>query len=689
MRIDAQIPKVLGGYRLIRLLGRGGMAEVWLANKIGDPLEKPWVVKVLLPEHTSSAKHRERFLAEVKTLASLRHGRIVPIHAFGEDQGFLYLVMEYIDGVNLRVFVKGLATHGERLPIAAVIFIVAEIADALRHAHSRTRPGGGPRGVIHRDVNPSNVLISSEGEVFLTDFGLARYEQDFSMEMFGTTAYVAPEQARGAACAQSDLYGLGASLHFMLTGEPPRSVSAAELHKVLDDPPPPIGRDDVPELLHRIHALALAPLLADRFESAADILGLIEAHKEYQRATTLLAQLHLRHFGPPKTGMTEALAMATAAPSSTVPLAPPPRPKVDLSPKEDEVTTFWQPPSPSPSPRPEPDEPLVEKVPPEYRPAPGRRVEADAPKVRRRPRRDGSEPPEPPRPEPTEILPKLFDAERRPTTERSPKDTAPPEPEPVAQDPAAASTRSSTAPSRPPGETPSASASAGAQRPVEPAPASPPSRDDSRPKAVEVLRTPGRAVPMRQRRRTFGGSLMATTAVACVAALGVAFTRGELEPRPGRALPGQGSPDEAPPGRHDAFPAAGAPSVDDGDVALGSAARSEVLAAAEAPEQPEVLATAPSTTQARARELGPTIPVVVVIGGIEGGEVEVGDERLPLDPIAHTALPPGRYPLRWRNSSSAEWQDAGTVHVTPEDVQDGLLRVQVSPTEWARVEPRP
>src|SRR5690606_20452650 len=107
----------------------------------------------------------------------------------------------------------------------------------------------------------------------------------------------------------SDLYGLGASLHFMLTGNPPRSVSAADLHKVLDDPPPPIGRDDVPELLEQIHALALAPALTDRFESAADILRLIESYKEYTRATTLLAQLHLRHFGPPKTGMTEAIAM--------------------------------------------------------------------------------------------------------------------------------------------------------------------------------------------------------------------------------------------------------------------------------------------------------------------------------------------------------------------------------------------
>jgi serine/threonine protein kinase len=687
MRFDAQIPRVLGGYRLIRLLGRGGMAEVWLANKVGDPLEKPWVVKVLLPEHTSSARHRERFLSEVRTLASLRHGRIVPIHAFGEDQGFLYLVMEYIDGVNLRVFVNGLAANGERIPIPGVIFIVAEIADALRHAHSRTRPGGGPRGVIHRDVNPSNVIVSSEGEVFLTDFGLARYEQDFSMEMFGTTAYVAPEQARGAACAQSDLYGLGASLHFMLTGTPPRSVSAAELHKVLDDPPPPIGRDDVPELLERIHALALAPALADRFESAADVLELIEAYKEYKRATTLLAQLHLRHFGPPKTGMTEAVAMATVEPNSTVPLAPPPQPKVDLSPEEDQVTTFWQPQSPAP--RPEADEPLVEKVPPEYRPAPGGRVEADAPKVRRRPRRDGSEPTEPSRPEPTEILPPLFEGEASPTTERAARDTAPTEPEPGERPSGGPSTRSSTAPSPTSDQAPPASTSIGAEPPVESEPASPPVRNEARPMVVEPRRTPGRAAPVRRRTRSLAGTLMGITAVACVAALGVALTRGELEPRPRQAVAGQDGRGATQAGRHDADRPAETLPVDDGQVALGSAARSDALQAPERAEEPEVVAAAPSTTPDRAREVGPEIPVVIVIGGIEGGEVEVGDERIPLDPIAHIALPPGRYPLRWRNASSTAWQDAGTVDVMPEDVQDGLLRVQVSPTEGARVERRP
>jgi eukaryotic-like serine/threonine-protein kinase len=516
MKFDAQIPKVLGGYRLIRRLGRGGMAEVWLANKLGDELGKPWVVKVLLPEHASSPKHRERFRSEVKTLASLGHGRIVPVYGFGEDQGFLYLVMHYIDGVNLKVFVNALAAHGERIPIVAVLYITGEIADALRHAHDRTR-AGAPRGVIHRDVTPSNVLISSEGEVFLTDFGLARYEQDFSFEMFGTMAYVAPEQARGAACPQSDIYGLGGVVHFMLTGEPPRQIdNPLELQAVLDDPPPPTGRDDVPEFVEQIRSMCLEPSLVRRFQSAADVLALIEPYPGYQRAATTLKQYHLRYFGPPRTGTTEALAMAntvgcvepivqTSSPRKAKPVA-----------GDAELTTFWQPTTAAPS-NPPLDDQTLANVPLAYRPAPKGRVDRDAPKVRRRPRRDGAQASEPAPPEATAILPPPFEVEPRPKTER-------------------------------------------------------------------------------------------------------------IQPR---------------------------------------------------------------ARQRRAQDPGARVSVLIVVGGVAGGEVQLGDERLLLDPIARTSLLPGRYPLRWRDAPTHEWQEAGSVDVMPEDVDAGFLRVQVSPSEGARVERRP
>lgn len=413
MRIHGQIPKVLGGYRLVRQLGRGGMAEVWLAYKAEDPLEKPWVIKVLLPEYVGSAKHRERFLLEVKTLASLRHGRIVAIHDFGEDQGFLYLVMDYIDGVNLQVFVRALEAKGERLPIPAVLYILCEVADALRHAHDRTR-AGAPRGVIHRDVKPSNVLVSSEGEVFLTDFGLARYEKDFSFDIFGTSGYVAPEQARGAACPQSDVFGLGGILHFMLTGEPTRRAPGGMvLDSVLDDPPPPTGRDDVPEAVEKLRVMCLEPSLARRFESAADVVRIIEKSADHQRCAMMIKQYHLRYFGPPRTGTTEALAMAKAAEprEPTLEVEPPPQSWAEARDDED-LTTFWQPPAEVAA------DAGSTHIPPEYRPTPVVRTEPDAPRIRRRPRRDGSPASPPQQLERTELLSPPFAVEPRVDAER-------------------------------------------------------------------------------------------------------------------------------------------------------------------------------------------------------------------------------------------------------------------------------
>jgi serine/threonine protein kinase len=615
MRFSAQIPKVLGGYRLIRQLGRGGMAEVWLAYKEEDPLEKPWVVKVLLPEFASSAKHQQRFRAEVKTLASLRHGRIVPIHECGTDQGFLFLVMEYIDGVNLRVFVNALAAHGETIPIVGVFFILGEVTDALRHAHDRTR-AGAPRGVIHRDVTPTNVLVSSEGEVFLTDFGLARYEQEFSFEMFGTAAYIAPEQARGAACPQSDIFGLGGLVHFMLTGEPPRKVTnTMEIERVLDDPPPPTGRDDVPEALERIRLMCLDPSLARRFESAADLLAMIEKYPGYQRCATMLKNYHLRYFGPPRTGTTEALAMAKSAGlvESTLKITPPRRSKPE-DPSDTEVTTFWQP-SATPSRPPVPERTLPD-VPPEYRPAPGGMVDADAPKIRRRPRRDAAAVDQPPQLEATEILPPPFAAEDRPKTER----TTHPKPD--------------------------ESAASLAHEP------------ESSPAAAQ-----GKPRP---RARPFGllGLLL----------VGVATSTWALP-----LLGLQPTSKERVEGREDAEPTVEETSVDKHPIegertTLGSTA-------------PQGAAAKLIAAEDGSRE--PRIPIVVIIGGVAEGEIELDDKRIPLDPIAHTSVLPGRYPLRWRDEQGEEWQEAGIVDVMPEDVEVGLLRVEVSPTDGARVERRP
>ncbi|MEX1369178.1 MAG: protein kinase, partial [Nannocystaceae bacterium] len=290
-------------YNLLSSLDRGGMGELFLASKQG--LAKPCVVKVLLPKFSRNAQYRRRFLREAKILAGLRHGRIVPVIDFGEDQGFLYIVMEFIDCVNLQVFVEALARGGKPMPHSLVAYIAGEVLEALRHAHERT-VGGRPWGVIHRDIKPSNVLITSEGEVLLTDFGIARYEAEMSAEMFGTISYMAPEQALGTTGYQSDLFGAAALVHYMLTGRPPRTAcNIAELHAVLRDPPPHTGRDDVPEPLERFRLLGLEPDVGNRLGSARGGLEILEGWAGYRKRTTLTAEHYDRYVGPRRSGMTK------------------------------------------------------------------------------------------------------------------------------------------------------------------------------------------------------------------------------------------------------------------------------------------------------------------------------------------------------------------------------------------------
>lgn len=289
------------------------MGEVWLAQKEG--LAKPFVIKLLLPKLCAIPSHRRRFLREAKIVAELPEGNIVPVVDYGEAEGGrLFLVMPYIDGVNLQTFNEAVLARGGRLPFVVVAHILAEVLEALRDAHThvvadRLRP------VIHRDIKPSNVLISSRGRVFLTDFGIALYDNDYSLETFGTLGYMAPEQARGGQWPQPriDIFGVGGLAHFMLTGQAPRSVhNLVELHQSLDLPPPPTGRDHVPHPLETLRVSALDPSCATRAATAGDCLSLIEGWEGYRRAVTPIAELYQRLIANIRSGTTEMLAQAQA-----------------------------------------------------------------------------------------------------------------------------------------------------------------------------------------------------------------------------------------------------------------------------------------------------------------------------------------------------------------------------------------
>ena len=255
----------VAGYRLEEIVGHGGMGVVYRAHDLA--LERPVALKLLAPSLAEDPEFRERFLVESRLAASLDHPNVVPIHDAGEADGQLYLAMRYVEGTDLK---RLLRDEGPLEPSRAIA-ICSQIAEALDTAHTR--------GLVHRDVKPSNVLLDEEEHAYLADFGLTRRLSDQAPDFdaglsLGTPAYVAPEQIEGEDVAgRADQYSLACLLHECLTGEPPfpRSSEAATLFAHLEETPPaPAGLEDVIP-----RAMAKDP--ADRYESCRAFVA--DAHR--------------------------------------------------------------------------------------------------------------------------------------------------------------------------------------------------------------------------------------------------------------------------------------------------------------------------------------------------------------------------------------------------------------------------
>lgn len=284
--------ETFGRYRLLEPIGRGGMAEVFKAKSFGvEGFEKVLVIKRILPELAQHHEFVDLFVREAKLAVQLSHANIVQVFDLGrieppEGPPAYYIAMEHVAGVDLATVLDHHRKTKRALPLGMAVFVATEVARGLDHAHRRCDDQGRPLGIVHRDISPQNILLSWDGDVKVTDFGIAKAvdtiakdEHPHDLEAAratGKLAFMSPEQSRSERTdARSDLFSLGVVLYEMITGANPfqaptpgetiRRISTSEY------PPIDLARQDTPpELCAAVgRLLALDP--AERFSDAAEL----------------------------------------------------------------------------------------------------------------------------------------------------------------------------------------------------------------------------------------------------------------------------------------------------------------------------------------------------------------------------------------------------------------------------------
>ncbi|HEV8624865.1 MAG TPA: Stk1 family PASTA domain-containing Ser/Thr kinase [Acidimicrobiia bacterium] len=254
-------------YEIVRHLARGGMAEVYLAHD--QLLDRRVALKVLFPEFARDPAFVQRFRREAQAAANLNHPNIVAVFDWGEEDGTYFIVMEYVEGRSLR---EAIQADGPLYPNLAAD-LASDIAGALGYAHRN--------GVVHRDVKPGNILLTPQGQVKVTDFGIARAagaSESLTQtgSVMGTATYFSPEQAQGLPVdARSDVYSLGVVVYEMVCGVPPFSgespISVAYKHVREEAPRPTVVNPDVPVALENIILTAMSKGPDSRYASADDM----------------------------------------------------------------------------------------------------------------------------------------------------------------------------------------------------------------------------------------------------------------------------------------------------------------------------------------------------------------------------------------------------------------------------------
>jgi serine/threonine-protein kinase len=290
--------ETFGRYQIVQQIAQGGMAEILLARPLSG-VARSCALKRILPQYSKDLQFVSMFIDEARITIGLHHDNVVQLYDFGQVDGVYFMAIEYVDGTDLAAVLQAYATSGRALPPIVAASIMADVARGLAHAHTLRDPRGSPLGIVHRDVSPQNVLLSTSGDVKVTDFGIAAAKNKLTLTtpgvVLGKAAYMAPEQASGRGVDfQTDLWALGVMLWEALVGDrlfaadSPVSTLERVLHESIAAPS--ARRAGIPASLDRVVASLLQRDKTRRPAATADVAHALDAVVVDLAATSPLAK---------------------------------------------------------------------------------------------------------------------------------------------------------------------------------------------------------------------------------------------------------------------------------------------------------------------------------------------------------------------------------------------------------------
>ncbi|MBM4353984.1 MAG: serine/threonine protein kinase [Deltaproteobacteria bacterium] len=275
-------------YKVTEKVDAGGMAEIFRGYAFSlDGIQKQVAIKRVRPHLATNKVFIKMFIDEARLSMRLNHGNITQVFDVGRAQGTYFLVMEFVDGANVRKIMQTATEKGYRIPVEIAVYVIVELCKALAHAHGAVDDEGKPLNIVHRDVSPPNVMISRQGEVKITDFGLAKAATQLEATdpgvVKGKFSYLSPEAAEGKAVdARADIFSAGIILHELLTGRRlfmgKTDIETVELVRKCEVPPPSAANPEVDHGLDEVVLRALAKDVKKRYHSAHEFGDALARH---------------------------------------------------------------------------------------------------------------------------------------------------------------------------------------------------------------------------------------------------------------------------------------------------------------------------------------------------------------------------------------------------------------------------